>query len=253
MDFTLYTTLMRFLQVPRVRGRFFEPMVVSEVLEAIPFNEDEVDITWHSLKDTDRQSVFAVTLPKERVDRQVRLLKEGGLIPAAAYSKASVPALVAGVPSAIVVHLESTQAAIVLVKNGAPQVVHQLEFGDQGGTPEEQSDAIARAIDQVAGYDQNFDLGQRTDRLPLIFTGKNSAADSPVAQTLRRTLTWEVLPFAPPINHPDDFPQGNRVLLSFLNLFKIVIIMTKLGRGSDGSGNRRTHRRILRGVGRPED
>ena len=32
--------------------------------------------------------------------------------------------------------------------------------------------------------------------------------------------------------------QGNRVLLSFLNLFKIVIIMTKLGRGSDGSGNR---------------
>ena len=47
--------------------------------------------------------------------------------------------------------------------------------------------------------------------------------------------------------------QGNRVLLSFLNLFKIVIIMTKLGRGSDGSGNRRTHRRILRGVGRPED
>ena len=27
-----------------------------------------------------------------------------------------------------------------------------------------------------------------------------------MAQTLRRTLTWEVLPFAPPINHPDDFP-----------------------------------------------
>ena len=35
MDLTLYTTLMRYLQVPRVRGRFFEPMVVSEVLEAI--------------------------------------------------------------------------------------------------------------------------------------------------------------------------------------------------------------------------
>ncbi len=206
MDFTLYTTLMRFLQVPRVRGRFFEPVVVSEVLEAIPFDEDEVDITWHLLKDSDNQSVFAVTLPKERVDRQVRLLKEGGLIPAAAYSKASVLALVAGVPSTIVVHLESTQAAIVLVNDGAPQVVHQLEFGDQSSAPEEQSDAIARAIDQVAGYDQNFDLGQRSDRLPIIFTGKNSAADSPVAQTLRRTLPWEVLPFAPPIQHPDDFP-----------------------------------------------
>lgn len=206
MDFTLYTTLMRFLQVPRIRGRYFEPMVVSEVLEAIPFDEDEVDITWHLLKGSDSQSVFAVSLPKEKVDRQVRLLKEGGLIPAAAYSKANVLALAAGVPSAIVVHLEPTQAAIVLINNGAPQVVHQLEFGDQGSTPEDQSDGIARAIDQVAGYDQNIDLGEQSDRLPVIFTGKNSAADSPVAQILRSTLSWEVHPFAPPLQYPEDFP-----------------------------------------------
>ena len=46
MDLSLYTTLMRHLQIPKVRVRYLEPVVVSEVLESLPFNKDEVDITW---------------------------------------------------------------------------------------------------------------------------------------------------------------------------------------------------------------
>ena len=88
MDFSLYTTLMRHLQVPKVTGRYLEPMIVSEVLDVIPFEKKEVDITWHMVKEQDEQSVFAVTLPKARVDSQVRLVKDSGLFPAAAYSKA---------------------------------------------------------------------------------------------------------------------------------------------------------------------
>ena len=206
MDFSLYTTLMRHLQVPKVTGRYLEPMVVSEVLEAIPFDRKEVDISWRLMKDQDNQSVFAVTLPKNRVDSQVRMVRDSGLIPAAAYSKANVPALAAGVPNALVLHLEPTQAAIVLVSNGEPEVVHQVDFAEATSSPEEQGEAIARAVDQVAGYHQSFDPRVRATRLPVILTGDNAAESNPLVQSLRQNLDWEIRPFAPPIKCPEGFP-----------------------------------------------
>ena len=206
MDFSLYTTLMRHLQVPKVTGRYLEPMIVSEVLDAIPFDKKEVDISWHLVKGQDEQSVFAVTLPKDRVDSQVRLVRDSGLYPAAAYSKANVLALAAGIPNVIVVHLEQTQTAIVLVSNGDPQVVHQLDFVESSSGAEEQGEAIARAVDQVAGYHQSFDPRVRSAQLPVILTGENSAESNPVVQNLRKSLDWEVRAFTPPIDCPEGFP-----------------------------------------------
>ena len=206
MDFSLYTTLMRHLQVPKVTGRYLEPMVVSEILEAIPFDKKEVDISWHLVKSQDDPSVFAVTLPKNRVDSQVRLLRDSGLIPAAAYSKANVLALAAGVPDALVVHLEPTQAAIVLVSAGEPQVVHQVDLAEATSGPEEQGEAIARAVDQVAGYHQSFDPRVRNAQLPVILTGENSAESNPVVQILKQNLECEVRPFVSPIECPAGFP-----------------------------------------------
>ena len=206
MDFSLYTTLMRHLQVPKVTGRYLEPMIVSEVLDAIPFEKKEVDITWHMVKEQDEQSVFAVTLPKARVDSQVRLVKDSGLFPAAAYSKANVLALATGIPNAIVVHLEHAQTAIVLVSNGDPQVVHQLDFAQSNSSPEEQGEAIARAVDQVAGYNQSFDPRVRSAQLPVILTGENSSESNPVGQNLRQSLDWEVRAFTPPRECPEGFP-----------------------------------------------
>lgn len=206
MDFSLYTTLMRHLQVPKVTGRYLEPMIISEVLDAIPFERKEVDISWRLVKGQNEQSVFAVTLPKDRVDTQVRLVRDSGLIPAAAYSKANVLALAAGIPNAIVVHLEQTQTAIVLVSNGDPQVVHQLDFDESSSGPEEQGESIARAVDQVAGYHQSFDPRVRSAQLPVILTGENSAESNPVVQNLRKSLDWEVRAFTPPIECPEGFP-----------------------------------------------
>ena len=202
----VYTTLMRHLQVPKVTGRYLEPMIVSEVLDAIPFEQKEVDISWHLVKGQDEQSVFAVTLPKARVDSQVRLIRDSGLLPAAAYSKANVLTLAAGIPNAIVVHLEHTQTAIVLVSNVDPQVVHQLDFAQSESGPEEQGETIARAVDQVAGYNQSFDPRAQNVQLSMILTGENSAESNPVVQNLRQNLDWEVRAFTPPIKCPEGFP-----------------------------------------------
>jgi hypothetical protein len=101
MDLSLYTTLMRRLRIPKVRGKYLQPVVTSEVLDSIPFDEDEVDLAWTLDKNDEEPSVFAIALPKQRVNSQVSLMKEAGLIPAAAYSKAAALALASGVPNAI--------------------------------------------------------------------------------------------------------------------------------------------------------
>jgi hypothetical protein len=157
MDLSLYTTLMRHLQIPKVRLRYLEPVVVSEVLESLPFSKDEVDISWQLHKEEEGQWVYAIALPKQQVDSQVKLVKDSGLIPAAAYSKASALALATGITDGILVHLEASETALVLVNGGEPKVVHQLELGSGGPSPDEHASTLIRAIEQVAGYYQPAD------------------------------------------------------------------------------------------------
>jgi hypothetical protein len=205
MDLSLYTTLMRHLRIPKVRGRYLEPVVISEVLESLPFHKDEVDITWQLEKGEEGQSVFAIALPKQRVDLQVKVVKEAGLIPVAAYSKAAALALSCGVTDGIIVHLGSSETALVLANGGVPQVVHQLEFGSGESTPEQQASTLARAIEQVAGYYQSVDPNERGQSLPVILTGQTVEA-SLVAQSLVKKLRRQVLPIKPLVSHPSDFP-----------------------------------------------
>lgn len=205
MDLSLYTTLMRRLRIPKVRRKYLQPVVASEVLESIPFEEDEVDLAW-ALEWTDEgPSVFAIALPKQRVDSQVSLVKEAGLIPAAAYSKAAALALASGVSDAILVHLEPSEAAIVLACQGDPQVVHQLELGKGNSTPQELARALARAANQVAGYYQPFDPAEQGESLPVILTGQSSDT-ALLVNTLQDILRRQVLPPQPPLDYPQDFP-----------------------------------------------
>jgi hypothetical protein len=207
MDLSLYTTLMRHLQIPKVRLRYLEPVVVSEVLESLPFSKDEVDISWqlHRDKDEEGQSVYAIALPKQRVDSQVKLVKESGLVPAAAYSKASALALAAGVSDGILVHLEASETALVLVNGGEPKVVHQLELGSGGSSPDEHASTLIRAIEQVAGYYQPADPRQQSRNLPVILTGQVSRANLNT-QTLLSKLRRPVLTIKPLLRYPEDFP-----------------------------------------------
>jgi hypothetical protein len=151
--------------------------------------------------------VFAIALPKQRVDSQVNLVQEAGLIPAAAYCKAAALVLASGVPDAILIHLEPSEVAIILAHQGEPQVVHQLEFGKRESTPEERSRALARAANQVAGYYQPFDLNAQGESLPVILTGQSSEADLLVS-TLQGILHRQVLPPQPPLDYPPGLSPG---------------------------------------------
>ena len=206
-DLPLFTPLLRHFQLPQANANFVNAMVESEVLDTIPFSADEVDITSHQQRVGGSVEVVAVAVPRRAIDGQVRLVRAAGLTPKAAYSQASALALAAGVPDAIVIHLQPSETAVVLVRGGSPRVVHQLELPKATGTAQEQADALALAVEQVGGYYQSLDPEVDSAAFPVVMTGlamENGSFIQVLAQTLGRT----VLDLAPPLRVPDGFPSA---------------------------------------------
>lgn len=206
-DLPLYTPLMRRLQLPKIRRGYLEQVVLSEVTETIPFSQDEVDITWQYRRNGTDQEVFAIAVPKKTVDDHVRLLKKANIRPAAAYSKAMALAFTAGVPDAIVAHLGPSQATIFLVRGKAPLVVHQVELPEGDTGPQEQAEAVARAVELVDSYYQPFDSKDEGQPLPVVLSGQLTRR-APLVEALQHLLEREVLPFASPFVYPDHFPPS---------------------------------------------
>jgi Tfp pilus assembly protein PilN len=202
MDLPLYDTLVRHLQLPRVSQGYLEPMIISEVVESIPFSRSEVDIAWHTRRRGPMQSVFAVATPRDRLDRQVSLLKGAGIPPMAGYARAEALAFACGVADGILVHLEPSHASVVLVQASLPRVVHQVTFAAGEDGDQARAELLARAVDQVSGYYHTLGAGDESGAWPVVLTGQFT---EPLAVTLRRLSHRRAVTFVPALNWPDSF------------------------------------------------
>ena len=178
---------------------------MAEVVRSIPFPQDEVDIKWQLLKGDTAQQAMAIAVQKRAVDQHVQRLKQAGKSPSAAYSQAAALGLVAGVPDAMVVHLWRDEAAVILVRERVPQAVHKVLTPEAGRSPMEQAEAVARAVEQMEGFDQMLGAREEDRRLPLVLTGL-TPNDGAFEQELRQTLQREILPLSPPVVFPEGFP-----------------------------------------------
>ena len=210
-ELPLYASLLRHLTMPNIPRRFLGEVIISEVVETIPFSKEEVEITWQVHGGDADQKVFAVALRKEAIDNHVRLLEQADVRPSQTYPKAVALALAAGKPDAIVAHITSSQADIVLVRERMPQVVNQLVFPEGGEDSEKQAEAVVSAVEQMAGYYQDYQAFAAVDRsasLPVILAGEVLKED-PLADGIRKALKQrEVLHCAPPIEYPEHFPAS---------------------------------------------
>lgn len=229
MDLSLYTTLTRQLQIPKVKGRYLEPVVLSEVLETLPFGKDEVEVAWQIQGDDEDNSVFAVAMPKQRLNDQIMAAKKAGLAPAAAYSKSAALASVSGVLNGIVIHLEVSEAALVLVQDGNPKAVHQVEFGPDELNPETVASNLARAFGQVCSYFLPADPKQQDLDLPVILTGQTDATKE-IAQLLMDKIQRRPLTINPDLSYPEDFPVEEYAI-------NLGLFLTDQGGNSQGNKN----------------
>lgn len=208
IDLPLYTPLIRRLRLSQVGRRYLGRVVEAEVLGTIPFNGSEVDISWCIRRSTDGQEVFAVSVPKKAIDDRVSLATEGGASPSAAYSTTTSLAFAAGIPSALIIHVEGSSVSIVRVQNWEPTVVHQTEtpVGDEG--PGRMADALAIAVDQVAEYRppqaQEINPGAEIDSLPIMLTGE-LAGPGAEREMLTQVLRRPVVSLDSPLRYPPGF------------------------------------------------
>ena len=205
-DLPLYVPLTRQLKLPEMRRRYLKSVVMSEVAESIPFAPDEVDVKWRLEGDRPDSSVYATVVQKEVIDGHVQRLTDASIrYPAATYSQAAALAEAANAPDSIVVHLGREQAAIVLIRDRNPQVVHQVLLPKADKDSQARAEALARGVQQIVGFEQSVadvEIGQLR---PLVLTGE-VPGDTELGEELQNILGRDVLPLSPNISYPDDFP-----------------------------------------------
>ena len=200
--------LLRQIQLPSMKRRYFDPIVLAELLDTTPFGEEEVDIKWQHRKNELGYEVFAATVPRRVVDGHIRTLKKGNVRPSATYSRAIALAFASGAPEVIVVHLAPSEAAIVLARDGVAEVVHKTDLTGWEEAPTKLAEDIARAVEQVVSQastldEKDSDLAQ----IPVVLTGQ-LASESGLSEALERVIQREILGFGPPLDYPEHFPPA---------------------------------------------
>ena len=206
----LATSLIRHLSLPKINRRYFKQVVLSEVLDTIPFTEDEVDIAWWVKKNGIGHDVVAVITPKAAIDHQVQLLKAAGNRPAAAYPRALALAIATDEPDVIAVDLGLFSAAVVSARGGFPQVFHEVDYSTL--SPVDKAKAVARIVEQAA--DDSTTMSEQTPEdmeevegkeVPVVLSGQ-LAGHGLLVQAIGELLDRDVSLSKPPFAYPEHFP-----------------------------------------------
>ncbi len=203
-DLPLNAPLLRHLHVPKMRRRYLQDVIEAEVKETIPFSLEEIDLAWHAQKNGAGEDVVAAAVSKQTMDTHVQLLADAGLRPRAVYPRALALAHAADIAEGIVTVVEPTRASFVLVRGRVPQAVYEVDLKAKSASVADQAQAVARAVEEVAGFAQSLDHAGSDQPLPVVLTGQSSS-EGPLSDQLRQTLQREVLPLEPPLQYPDHF------------------------------------------------
>ena len=205
-DLPLYTPLLRRFQLPKFRRKYLDPVIVSEVLDTIPFDEKEVDVAWQYRPNDSGNEVFATAVPKTVVDNHIEVLRGLNVQPSAAYSRGTALAHAIGVPNAIVVHLAPEHSAVVLVREHAPQIIQELGLPEEAAGVERRIEVISQAVEQVGSYYQPL-IGKSEEPVPPVIVTGEFSSESGLLAKLRVALSNEVISFvATDIVYPEHFP-----------------------------------------------
>ena len=200
-DLPLHVPLLRHIPLPDVKGKFLKEIVNTEVLNSVPFAQDEVDIQWRIEQGEGIREASVIAIPRARMDDQIKVLRNSQLAPAAVYSKAASLAVAVARPDVFILHMTKGQTAVILVRKGVTRIVHRIELPRD---LDEQIEAIAMGVGQVAGYHRSQRPDDDVDGLPIVVTGELDPVKELVGQ-LEQSLDRQVLPFEPALECPKGF------------------------------------------------
>ena len=198
-DLPFYASLVRYLEKPAARRRFMGQVVEVEVGNTIPFAMEEVDLRWKVIQDGRGPEVMAWAVPRWEIDAYVRLVGLIGVRPSASYAKALALSAAVGRSDAAIAHLTSSEAELVLVRDGVPRRVHRVELPRDDATA--YAGALAQAIEELGATDGPGGEGEPT----VVLTGR-IPADDDHARAFADTFSERLRGPVRSIEAPDGFP-----------------------------------------------
>ncbi len=220
----------RRMQIPNVKRKYRGPLVVSEVTDSLPFRAEDVDVSWRDRPAADvetssvldlpedrehkesqeRRDVFAEAAVKTAIDDEVDRFKSAGLRPRAGFSRATALAAAVGLNSCLVVDMGARSASVVLVEEGMPGVVHQVDVGRASNGVASPERVVAVAVERVTAYrgsGTNVGTGDGTGEPPVVLTGLVSD-DPELLLRVEASAGRRVVAFDPGFDYPGHFPAN---------------------------------------------
>lgn len=201
IDLPPIMTLMRQIKVPKVGRRYRNRVLLSDILDNVPFSPEEVDVSWHLEQNGTKDTAFATVVPKEAIDSRMKVLRSAGIRrPAAVYTRALALALASGASDGIVIHGGPSRISLVLISQNVPQLFHETRLQLQ-----EQAFVIAKAVEQVISHYESIEGAKDTSTMPVVLTGLLSG-NSQLAKEMEDVLHRPVQSSIPQVEYPQDFP-----------------------------------------------
>ncbi|MBU2009538.1 MAG: pilus assembly protein PilM [Chloroflexi bacterium] len=197
----------RVFTLPQIPRKLLEKAVIQEAQVAMPFSLEEAYLSWQTFAPSNgHQQVFALGIPRELLDAEVKALSQAGVSLRSMGLKPMALARAVNKKDAIIVNIEPDSLEITLVLETAPQVIRSLPLRADGQGQKVDTEQVAEEVERTLKfYESGHQDTPLQAALPLVLTGQLSQ-DEALARDLAERLDRPVEPFAPPIRYPSHFP-----------------------------------------------
>ncbi len=197
----------RVFTLPRIPRKLLEKAVIQEAKVAMPFSLEEAYLSWQTFAPANgQQQVFALGIPRELLDAEVKALSQAGVRLRSMGLKPLALARAVNKKNAIIVNIEPDTLDITLVLQTAPQVIRSLPLKGDGQGQKVSTEQVAEEVEKTLKfYESGHQDTPLESHLPLVLTGQLSQ-DEALARDLAERLERPVEAFAPPIRYPSHFP-----------------------------------------------
>ncbi|MCH7800170.1 MAG: hypothetical protein IIC24_01370 [Chloroflexi bacterium] len=209
----LRNSLLREVKLPSIEKEYLEGVIASELEETIPFATEDVDIAWRFRDPNDLSAVSAVVVPKTVTDESVEAARKANVELTAIFSEAEAMAYAAGDDDALVVRLADRHASMALVMDGAPVMVHRIQYDPASLDHPEQLSALVVSLEQLASNSGRSIRGgaRRIKSLNVILMGAEADV-IPLRRSLASHFPSDAQANSPLIELPEALPLSEYAL-----------------------------------------
>jgi hypothetical protein len=188
-------------------GATLEVSVEEIALEIMPVPRETLYFFWQTLSANERDShVFTVGVPKDIIDEKVRALKAAGINTQLIELKTMALVRAVGKKEALILNIEPTNFDIIVLAQGAPEIMHSLAWRPDSMSVEDAAEYLTTQLNMIV---EHYNAGHVVEPFdmatPLYITGQMSV-DPKLMEKLKGGLEFNIESLTPPLDCPEFLP-----------------------------------------------